>query len=1036
MTAEPRWEPLHRQFERWAATDGDRPALTDAALSGSTMTYRDLNQAANRIARRLHAHGAGPGVLIGAAANRGPERIIAVLAILKTGAGYVPLDPAYPTARLRLVLDDCALRLIVGTADHQWIADLVEARFVDVNHPGDGTEPCDDLSATPSPDDTMYVIHTSGSTGRPKGVVVPHRCVTRLFTVTHAVLDIQPTDVWTALHSFTFDFSVWETWGALAHGGHLVVVPDGTAQDPDELWRLVLDYGVSVLNQTPTAFLRMMTAVEAAAFPPTALRLVIFGGERLAPRTLHSWVQAYGTRRPRLVNMYGITETTVHVTTRDLTHADIAGDRSPIGHPLADLHVHLLDSHLRPVPPQTTGEIYVTGPGVTGGYLGHPELTAQRFLPDPWGPPGARMYRTGDLAQAEPDGDLTFLRRADRQVQIRGFRVEPDEIEAALLAIPGVRQAAVVPRLDSTGNLMLVGYVTGPHPPRHLRTALIDTLPRHLIPAAIVTMPSLPLTAHGKVDALALPAPPSGTHLPPDSTAPTPHRLLTEIWAQVLDLPGVGHDDNFFRLGGDSMRAAAVVARCQESGLTLSVASLYRLPTIRQLAPILTTTPTVEPELRDQPPATRYPATAQQVGILYDCDTTADPALYRVLAAIHLAGPLDTSALRAALATLAGGHEALRSDFDIAAPDGPAQRVHAELSIPLSVTTAPRGLTPTDALRKTWSSVWVHRLDAEQAPLAHCHILRHADSTYHLVLLVHHAVVDGWSLALAAAELLTTYSALLARHPPPTREPTLIHRDTFGRERRFCLDPAERDYWLPHLTTLAPGPPPIPDGASNAATPDCDARAVVAADTRTRLIALARDLAIPMKSLFVAAQLWATAALTGHPTPATGVTCPTRPEISDAESLIGMYVNLLPLNAAVPDHPSWRSLIQHAFDQERDMLPHRWVPLAKLTTWHPAPLFHTVLTYTDFRVLRHAPRPPLRRLSDWTFINHTPFPICTEIHDGPAEDRLTIVVHSTTPLARRMAALLVHAITAMAESPDTPPTGLAIPSLHQDTVTS
>ncbi|WDZ85825.1 non-ribosomal peptide synthetase [Micromonospora cathayae] len=509
--------------DRFAATRSRHPHRIAVVDDDRKLTYRELDTAADRVAARLRQLGVGRGDLVGVCAERGVDLVVLLLGVLKAGAAYLPLDPTYPKARLEYLVTDSACRLIVGVGSFGALFAGTGTQYLDPTTAASATaeSPTTAASATaapdtvaadadvpdgtgPGPDDLAYVIYTSGSTGRPKGVMVSHRNVTRLFDATRALFRPGPEDVWTLFHSFAFDFSVWEIWGALLHGGQLVVVPYLTSRDPGRFWELLRRHGVTILNQTPSAFRTLLDAAGTAGFPATSLRFVVFGGERLDPPVLRPWFAAYGDRRPELVNMYGITETTVHVTARIIRESDTGRDRSPIGRPIADLRLHLLDRQGRPVAPGERGELYVAGPGVARGYLRRPALTAQRFLPDPDGPPGARMYHSGDLASVAPDGELVIHGRADDQIQFRGFRIELGEVEHALRAVPGVRHGVVVPE-DDGDDLRLVAYVvTDDGATPDVRAALAEQLPAHAVPAETRLVASLPLTANGKVDRSAL----------------------------------------------------------------------------------------------------------------------------------------------------------------------------------------------------------------------------------------------------------------------------------------------------------------------------------------------------------------------------------------------------------------------------------------------------------------------------------------------------------------------------------------------------
>ena len=503
--------------------------------------------------------------------------VAALLGVLTAGAAYVPVDPAYPAERAAFTLEDSGAALLLQEEDLA-AADGQDAGRLDL--------PAD-------PDLPAYVIYTSGSTGRPKGVVVTHANVDRLFTSTGPWFGFTSEDVWTLFHSYAFDFSVWEIWGALLYGGRLVVVPYWVSRSPEAFHELLREERVTVLNQTPSAFRQLLWASEGKPADLT-LRYVVFGGEALEPASLAPWIARYGDR-PRLINMYGITETTVHVTWREVGAGDLDGG-SRIGQPLPDLAVHLLDFHTRPVPIGVPGEIHVGGAGLAQGYLGRPDLTAERFIPDPFsGRPGARLYRSGDLARRLPDGDLEYLGRADLQVKIRGFRIELGEIEAALTGLPGVREAVVVARSDrsdrSDGSVRLVAYIAGEAAdPAALRQALAERLPDYMIPAAFVFLAVLPLTGNGKIDRAALPAPEDAAPSAADrreARDPLDGHLLG-LFRDALGLPAgreTGIDDDFFALGGTSITSAIFAHRLQEAlGETFHVVAVFDHPTVAALA--------------------------------------------------------------------------------------------------------------------------------------------------------------------------------------------------------------------------------------------------------------------------------------------------------------------------------------------------------------------------------------------------------------------------------------------------------------------
>ncbi len=596
-TGDPRpAEPtLHAAFAAQAALRPDAPAVSDER---QRLTYAELSARADRIAAALQARGAGPGGIVGLVLDRTADLPAAVLGVLRTGAAYLPVDPENPADRTADQFAECGVRTVLVTPD--------TASAPALGTPGEGpdtvvldwTDPAwTDGPAVPAavdvpPDAPAYVIYTSGSTGRPKGVLVTHRNVTRLLAACGEHLRLGPDDVWTLFHSYAFDFSVWEIWGALLHGGRLVVVPQWATRAPDVFAGLVRDEGVTVLSQTPSAFGQVSeTLLKDPA--PTALRYVVFGGEALDHTALRPWTAVHGDRRPELVNMYGITETTVHVTVRPVREKDLDEPASLIGPPLPDLSLYLLDASLRPVGPGVPGEIFVGGDGVALGYVGNPALTADRMLPDPFaGRPGARMYRSGDLAVLRDDGELVYLGRGDDQVKVRGHRVEPGEVRAALDALDTVARAAVVLERDRVGAAVLAGYVVPADGARTtgtaIRRALLRTLPEWMVPASVTVLDELPLTRNGKLDRQALAdhrtraesAGPRG-EAPRGETA----RQLAALWCDLLGVPAVGGEDSFFELGGHSLMVMHLVARIRTAlGVELPMETLFRCPRLQMLA--------------------------------------------------------------------------------------------------------------------------------------------------------------------------------------------------------------------------------------------------------------------------------------------------------------------------------------------------------------------------------------------------------------------------------------------------------------------
>ncbi|PLP90484.1 non-ribosomal peptide synthetase [Pseudomonas sp. FFUP_PS_473] len=583
------WSAVQQHFpafvpvsSRIAAQAALRPDAVAIRHQGVSVCYAELEQRANQLAHRLIRLGVGSDVLVGVALPRSAELIVALLAVLKAGGAYVPLDPDYPVERLAYMVEDSGLQQVISLSslDLQLPVQVLALDTLDLS-----AESSSAPQVTIDPEQLAYVIYTSGSTGQPKGAQLTQRNVERLFQATQGEFGFNQDDVWTLFHSYAFDFSVWEIFGALVHGGSLVIVPYFTSRSPEDFLKLLSEEGVTVLNQTPSAF-RQLIPLAQKNTAPLSLRYVIFGGEALELESLRPWFERYGDRQPRLINMYGITETTVHVTYREITGQDLSHKGpSPIGRPLADLSLHVLDANLNPQPVGIAGELYVGGAGLARGYLNRPELTSERFIASPFDA-SQRMYRSGDLARRRVDGSLEYLGRIDQQVKIRGFRIELGEIEAQLQSHPQVSEAAVLVK-DGAGGPRLVGYVASPDRAiqDELKAHLHERLPEYMVPAQIVVLASLPLTANGKLDRRALPEPDAAAGREYRAPQTDTEQAIARIWAQVLDVERVGLDDHFFERGGHSLLAVQTVSRLKrEFDLDVGVRELFEHPQLEAFA--------------------------------------------------------------------------------------------------------------------------------------------------------------------------------------------------------------------------------------------------------------------------------------------------------------------------------------------------------------------------------------------------------------------------------------------------------------------
>ncbi|WP_264003620.1 non-ribosomal peptide synthetase, partial [Mycolicibacterium sphagni] len=767
-------------------------------------TYRELDEATNRFAHLLVSKGIGPGQRVALLLPRSADAIVSILAVLKTGAAYVPIDPAAPSARLQLVLDDAAPIAAITNAELAVRLAGQALQVIDVDDPALGGQPSAAL-ADRSPDDVAYLIYTSGTTGIPKGVAIAHRNVTELLDAMNAKIDMAE-QVWSLWHSLAFDVSVCEMWGALLYGGRLVVVPESVARAPEEFHALLAAEQVTVLSQTPSAFYALQTAdtLQPEIGRQLTLHAVIFAGEALEPQRLRGWHDSH-PGKPRLLNLYGTTETTVHASFRELAETDVVTDSafSPVGGPLPDLGFFVLDQWLRPVPAGVVGDLYVAGPQAGLGYWRRPGLSSSRFVACPFGAPGDRMYRTGDLVRWGVDGELRYVGRADEQVKIRGYRIELGEVRAVLAEVVGVQQAVVIAREDRPGEKRLVGYITGSVDPATARATLAERLPEYMVPAAIMVIEALPLTVNGKLDRKALPAP---EFADTDSyRAPTTvvEEILVGIYSRVLGVTRVGVDDSFFELGGDSLSAMRLIAAVN-TGLNaqLTVRTLFEAPSVAQLAPrVGGDDDRLKPLAPMERPAA-IPLSFSQNRLWFLDQLQGPSTTYNMAVGLRLQGQLNAPALGAALADVVSRHESLRTTF--AAPEGIPEQVvvpaeQAEFGWDVIDAT---GWTQAQ-LDEAVSAVALHSFDlATEIPMQ-ARLFRVSDDEHVVVSVAHHIAADGLSMGPLVHDLGVAYVCRSAGLDPVWDELpvqyvdyTLWQRAQFGDlDDANSLIAAQLAYW-------------------------------------------------------------------------------------------------------------------------------------------------------------------------------------------------------------------------------------------------
>ncbi|GAA2480487.1 non-ribosomal peptide synthetase [Nocardia seriolae] len=908
------------------------PGATAVRFGDATLSFDDLVRRANRVARALITAGAGPESLVAVAVPRTEELPVALLAVLISGAGYLPIDTAYPAQRLEFMLGDSRPVCVLTTAaerDAVPAGDTPVLLLDELDAHSDAPVTDADRRSPLRSDQLAYVIYTSGSTGVPKGVGVTHRNVVELFANTQAHFDFDEHDVWTLFHSFAFDFSVWELWCALANGGAVVVVDHLTSRSPEQFRELLIRERVTVLNQTPSAFYQLAEADRAAvgSSGDYALRYVVFGGEALDLRQLRRWYERHPADAPRLVNMYGITETTVHVSFLALDEELAELPSSMIGRALPGLGARVLDQRLHPAPVGVAGEIYVDGEQLSRGYLGRPSLTATRFVANPFGAPGSRMYRAGDVGRWVGFGgeaNLEYAGRSDQQVQLRGFRIELGEIESALLRLPGISQAVALVRTDNDVD-QLVGYVvpedTAGIDVAAMKTALGEFLTAYMVPDAIVALDVLPLTPNGKLDRKALPAPEAVSSVEFRAPRTETERLIAAEFAALLGAFEVGADDDFFALGGNSLLATRAVARINEAlGASLAVRELFEASTVAALAArVVTGAAGNRPALVAGERPARVPLSLSQQRMWIVNQLDPDSPAYNIPLALRLSGTLDIAALRAAVTDLLERHESLRTRYPVDA-DGIAYQeiLPVEQALPGGLEVGPRA----DALARM-TGVLSGGVDVTaQVPIrALLCTDGDAGTEHYLVVVVHHITADAASLAPLARDLITAYVAR-SQGDSPAWTPLTVQYADFALWQRAVIGSdddensvaaSQLDFWRDRLDG-AGGTLGLPLDRPRPAVRTMQGGATtftVPAEVHEGLLRIAREHNASLFMVVHAALAALLARLSGSRDITIGTPIAGRGE-RVLDDVVGMFVNTLALRTGVDSAAAFGDLVDAA----------------------------------------------------------------------------------------------------------------------------
>ncbi|MFD5516989.1 amino acid adenylation domain-containing protein [Streptomyces sp. NPDC127066] len=969
---------LHGLFEQQAARRPDRTAVV--AASGETLTYAELDEQANRVARALRAEGIGPDDRVAVMMERGPRLPVALLGILKSGGAYVPVDPGYPAERVDFLLRDSRAKAVIVDDD----APACPHADATVRRVGDlltgGGAPVEPLATSR---DLAYVIYTSGSTGRPKGVMVEHRSVVNRLAWMQRRYPLGEGDVLLQKTPVSFDVSVWELFWWAAEGAALALLPPGGQRDPREVLRAIREHRVTAVHFVPSMlgpFLDLLEESATAREVLGTLRHVFCSGEALpAPRVEQFNRLAQRCRREsgaersaRLVNLYGPTEATVDVSFHDCPDDPVDPahgiTRVPIGRPIDNTRLYVLGADDLPQPAGVAGELCIGGVAVARGYLDRPELTAERFGGDPF-VPGGRLYRSGDLARWLADGTLEYLGRIDDQVKIRGNRVEPDEVAAALRAVPGVRDAIVVGRTDPDRGTVLAGYYVAD---ARIDTALLRerlgrTLPAFMVPASFTRIDGIPLSPNGKADRDALPAP----HDTPEATGDGQPRtrtetVLAEIWADVLGHDAVGVHDDYFALGGDSITMLRVRAGAEARGLRFSLTDLLRNPTVAGLARCAEECDTAGTEsvpapfalvadldrarLRDAEDA--YPLTRLQLGLLYHSRRHESSARYRDVFRYTLEMPWNEAEFRHAFDRLTARHPVLRSAFDLAGAE-PLQVVRPRARGGLEIADL-RPLDSAAAEAEVGAHIEARRrhpyvFDRPPLYLFRAHV---RPAAVDLVLSFHHALLDGGSVATLLRELLQDYAHGLGLDIGPAEDTAPPSPAAHVRLEQEALRSEEsRRYWRGKLAGCGPVPiesfsPHLPEAGHQPASRRVD----LPGDLVERVRHFAAEHALPVKSVLFAAHTLTLAMLAGTRDVTTGLITHGRPELAGAERTAGLFLNTVPVRLDTA-RDTWLEVAHESLRQEQDGHPHRRYPLSAVQEDHGGPVLDTAFNYVHFHQL-------------------------------------------------------------------------------------
>lgn len=947
-------------------------AITD----GNThITYYELDQQSTRLAKyirnhykKIHNKELAEDVLIAVCVERSRELLVGLLAVLKAGGAYVPLDPHYPRKRLEFILNDSNASLFLTTKKSLHDSHLSEALSDEKIIVFDEIDIIllDEVLPVINAEALAYVIYTSGSTGTPKGALLTHYNVQRLFEASKNLFHFSDQDVWCMFHSFAFDFSVWEIWGALLYGGRLVIVPYHCSRDPHLFRQLLQQEKVTVLNQTPTAFSQLIS-IESSFESRLFLRYVIFGGEALNITLLKNWWAIY-PNSPQIVNMYGITETTVHVTFRTLTPEDLQKPYcNDIGKPLPDLRAYVLDEYYNLSPVGVPGELYIAGPGLARGYLNRADLTEKAFiLGTKLGIKETRLYKTGDLARWLDNGNLEYLGRNDHQVKIRGFRIELGEIQAVLMTFSAIKDAFVFHHQEH--DEILAFYISDERLASALLHAFLkERLPDFMLPHRLIQVPFFPLTANGKIDRDALLSNNAHhevdrfveTYIPPSTEYEI---VLEKIWCTVLNQKKLGIQANFFTSGGDSIRALELVQLAKKEGLIFTPRDLFQYPTIAELAEkiqfndsktqlslsdkeITLIDPKIKRKLLTIEDEDIYPLAALQEGMLFHSEATTQSSTYIDIISCQVEAKFTLEFFQEILNKIVQNNPILRATF-LYAEGQYWQRIKKNIQLPLQI------------INSNGKSVSFYNIEQpafllEKDVLWRIKIYLLSETSFHLVLICHHAILDGWSVAVFLTQILKNYALSISGQELNISKPCLTYRDFVQQEMQLRQDKIIQNFWINKLNDVQPCFIAKNTEVSSSNTKRSLAKKLLEIDSRLfkMLQLLSKKWHIPLDIILFTAHLWTISRLTGRRDIVTGIASNSRLVEDEGNQVLGLFLNSMPFRFNWSENISILTLLRAVMAEKQLLYPYRGYPLLDIQrTLKSGLIFDTLFNFIHFHV--------------------------------------------------------------------------------------